>query len=62
MEISLDHMSGLASVISALKQINEPVDNDLALKVLEKVKSVGKRGKIVDLKELKHIVEWCKNK
>lgn len=62
-KISLDHMSGIASVRYALKQIGETdVDKELAQRILEKVKSVGQKGKTVDLTELKHIVKWCKRK
>jgi len=58
---SLDHMSGISSVTHALKRINEEDTSDeLAKRVLTVVKSVGKRGKIVNMSELKQIVEWCK--
>jgi len=59
--IALDHMSGLSSVKAAMADIGEKTaDEAFLLKVLDQVKSVGTRGKTVDLTELKHIVEWCK--
>lgn len=60
-KIALSHMSGIASVRYALNQIGEKdIDDDLALKILEKVKSVGQRSKTIDLEELEHIVKWCR--
>lgn len=60
MDISLDHMSGLASIEWALNKIGKPVEKDLLEKILDKVKSIGQRGRTVGLKELEYIVEWCK--
>ncbi len=61
-KISLDHMSGVASVTYALEIINENTnDKKMTIRILEKVKEVGQTGKIVDLEELKHIVEWCRD-
>jgi 2-isopropylmalate synthase len=60
-QICLDHMSGLSSVQKALTDIGETsLEESLVLKILEKVKSVGTKGKTVDLAELRHIVDWCK--
>lgn len=60
-QISLDHMSGLSAVRYSLEQIGEgDVDNDLALRILEKVKEVGQRGRTVDLLELKYIVRYLR--
>lgn len=60
-QIALDHMSGLSSVRAAMSKIGEDTQDELfLLKVLDKVKSVGTRGKTVDIHELAHIVEWCK--
>ncbi len=56
---SLDHMSGMASVRFALRQIEEP--EELAPTVLEAVKAVGRKGKVVELPELRHIVEAAKH-
>lgn len=61
-KIALDHMSGVASIRYSLSLIGEhDIDNELLGKILEKVKDVGHRGKIVDLSELKHIVKWCRS-
>jgi 2-isopropylmalate synthase len=57
---ALDHMSGLASVQYALRHIGENVDEELALRVLSKVKAIGQTGRCVDFDELKQIVYWCK--
>jgi 2-isopropylmalate synthase len=60
-EIALDHMSGLSSVKAALARIGENTDDEaFLLKILDQVKSVGTKGKTVDLPELRHIVDWCK--
>jgi 2-isopropylmalate synthase len=59
---SLDHMSGIASLRFALKMINEEsLDEAHQLDVLQEVKSVGQRGRTVDLAELKHIVDSVKH-
>jgi 2-isopropylmalate synthase len=58
---SLDHMSGIASVRYALKLTScDATDTELELAILEEVKSVGKRGRTVDLKELENIVDYHK--
>jgi 2-isopropylmalate synthase len=60
-QISLDHMSGLSSVQKALAEIGETsLEESLVLKILEKIKSVGTKGKTVDPAELRYIVNWCK--
>lgn len=61
-EISLDHMAGMASVKYALEQIGEEPDRELASRVLARVKTVGQKGKIVHLDELRYIVNLCKEK
>jgi 2-isopropylmalate synthase len=58
-KFSLDHMSGMASVRYALRQIEEP--EDLAPVVLDAVKAVGRKGKVVELPELRHIVEAARH-
>lgn len=59
---ALDHMSGIASIRFALKQIGvDDTDPELELAILNHVKSVGQRGRIVDLTELPHIVETSKH-
>ena len=59
MEVSLDHMSGLSSIQWALEQLKIELDKDHTQQVLETVKSIGQKGRHVDLEELRHIVEWC---
>lgn len=59
---SLDHMSGIASLRYALALIDESsLDENLQLDVLREVKSVGQRGRTVDLSELKHIIDAVKH-
>jgi 2-isopropylmalate synthase len=60
MTLSLDHMSGLASVEWALEQIGMNFDRDLAMEVLTIIKDIGHKGRVVDLEELGHIVDWCR--
>ena len=59
MEVSLDHMSGISSIEWALEQLEVQYDDNLTTEVLEVVKSIGKKGRTVDLSELSHIVNWC---
>lgn len=60
-QIALDHMSGLSSIQYALKQIGETeVDETMMLRILDKVKSVGQKGKTIDLSELRFILNWCR--
>ena len=59
MTLSLDHMSGLASVEWALEQIGVKYDKDFAVEILHIIKDIGHKGRVVDLEELGHIVEWC---
>lgn len=59
---ALDHMSGIASLRYALGLISESsLDNETQMDVLKEVKSVGQRGRTVDLAELKHIVDAVKH-
>lgn len=58
MEISLDHMSGFSSLQYALDKIHTEVDKETLIRILDKVKEVGRTGRTVDLDELKMIVEW----
>jgi 2-isopropylmalate synthase len=59
---SLDHMSGIASLRYALALIDESsLDENLQHEVLREVKSVGQRGRTVDLSELKHIIDAVKH-
>lgn len=60
-EVSLDHMSGMAALVHCLEQIGEmEVDDDLAGRVLRKVKEVGETGRTVDLLELRYIVRYLR--
>jgi 2-isopropylmalate synthase len=59
---ALDHMSGVASLRYALGLIDEKsLDEELQQDVLKEVKSVGQHGRVVDLTELKHIVDAVKH-
>jgi len=60
MDVSLDHMSGISSVQWALDSLSIEYDKDQLNLILLQVKSIGQKGRIVDLTELKHIVDWCK--
>ncbi len=60
MDIALDHMSGLSSVVWALEKIGVELDKHLAKNVLDIVKSIGQKGRTVGLAELPFIVEWCR--
>ena len=60
MEVSLDHMSGISSVQWALEKLNIELDNEMIIQILNQIKAIGQKGRIVDLNELKHIVDWCK--
>jgi 2-isopropylmalate synthase len=60
MEVSLDHMSGLSSVQWAIDKLEIEVDQELLYKILDIIKSIGQKGRTVDLTELVHIIDWCK--
>jgi hypothetical protein len=53
-------MAGLSSVKYMLRKHKLPSDNDLAVKVLNEVKLVGRKGRVVDEDELRYIVNMCK--
>lgn len=55
---SLDHMSGIASVKFSLSRLGE--SEDLATAVLEKIKTVGHAGRVVEEEELIQIIKSCK--
>lgn len=60
---SLDHMSGLAAVKFALKSRNiENISAEDELEILSEIKSIGQRGRTVDVEELPHIVDIIKHK
>lgn len=54
-ETSLDHMSGIASINHSLEKIG--ADKELGPAVLHRVKAIGKKGRTVDIEELKYIVD-----
>lgn len=59
---ALDHMSGIASLRYALSLIDEKdLPEEFQLDILKEVKSVGQHGRVVDLSELKHIVDAVKH-
>ncbi|MEG8990259.1 2-isopropylmalate synthase [Ignavibacteria bacterium 4148-Me] len=59
---ALDHMSGIASLRYALNLIGESeLDEQTQYDILKEVKSVGQKGRMVDLAELKHIVDAVKH-
>lgn len=60
MDVSLDHMSGLSSAQWALDKLQIEADKVLLNRILGIIKSIGQKGRTVDLTELHHIVEWCK--
>lgn len=58
---ALDHMSGISSVKYALSLIGEnDTDKDEENEILTQVKIVGQKGRIIDLEELSHIVNFVK--
>ncbi|MBK8946517.1 MAG: 2-isopropylmalate synthase [Ignavibacteriae bacterium] len=58
---SLDHMSGIASLKYAFKLLDiSDIDLEIQIAVLNEVKSLGQKGKVVELNELPHIVEFTK--
>ena len=60
-KIALGHMSGISSITYALAKLGEPdLDEALIKMILDKVKSVGKKGRVIDQNELRHILDWCK--
>jgi 2-isopropylmalate synthase len=60
-QIALDHMSGLAAVRHCLAAIGEEaLPQELAVRVLSKVKEVGETGRTVSLQELSYIARYVK--
>lgn len=58
---SLDHMSGIASLKYALELLNiNDLTTEIQLEVLKEVKSLGQKGKVVELNELPDIVAFTK--
>ncbi len=59
---ALDHMSGLASIRYALNLLNETdINSETEKAILNHVKQVGQRGRVVDVPELAHIVSYIKH-
>ena len=60
---SLDHMSGIASVRYALKLLNiNDLADELQIAVLNEIKSLGQKGKVIELDELPDIVHFAEQK
>ena len=58
---SLDHMSGLTSIKYALDILNiDDLSSEEELELLNSVKSLGQKGKVVDLNELKDLIHYIK--
>ena len=58
-KLSLDHMSGLSAVKYALDSIGaSDLDDNLVNEILKKVKEIGQMGRVVDLEELRHILNY----
>ena len=61
MKVSLDHMSGFASVQYAMEKVGLATDDrELVKAVLVAVKQVGEVGRTVRRRELQDIVAWCR--
>ena len=57
--VALDHMSGISSIRWALDKLEIEVDESTQRRVLEVVKSIGRRGRTVSLSELPYIISQC---
>ncbi|MCP5063457.1 MAG: 2-isopropylmalate synthase [Ignavibacteriae bacterium] len=58
---SLDHMSGIASLRYAFNLLGiDDIDEELQLDILGEVKSLGQKGKVVEINELPHIIDFVK--
>ena len=57
--VALDHMSGISSIRWALDKLEAEVDESTQRRVLEVVKSIGRRGRTVSLSELPYIISQC---
>jgi len=58
---SLDHMSGIASLRYAFSLLGiDNLNKELELDILGEVKSLGQKGKVVELNELPHIIDFAK--
>ena len=61
-KFALDHMSGLASLDYAVNLLNiKGIDNDIELDVLKEIKSIGQKGRVVELTELPMLIESVKH-
>ncbi|MBD3409018.1 MAG: 2-isopropylmalate synthase [Ignavibacteriales bacterium] len=62
MEISLDHMSGVASLRYALDLVGlKDLRDDVVRETLERVKELGSKGRRVHPDELPYIVDWVRS-
>jgi 2-isopropylmalate synthase len=62
-EIALDHMAGISALRHSLEMIGEDdVDEELARRLLYKIKEVGETGRTVGLEELRLIVRYFKER
>jgi 2-isopropylmalate synthase len=53
-------MSGISSLQWALDKLEIEVEEELLDRILNIIKSIGQKGRTVDLTELHHIIVWCK--
>lgn len=61
-KFALDHMSGLASLDYAVNLLNiKGIDKDIELDVLKEIKSIGQKGRVVELTELPMLIESVKH-
>lgn len=59
-EVSLDHMSGGASIDYGLRKLGiHDVDLETRRRLVAEVKSIGQKGRTVSLEELAHLVAFC---
>lgn len=58
---SLDHMSGITSIRYALDMLNiTDLSNEEEIELLNSVKSIGQKGKVVELNEILDLVHYIK--
>jgi len=61
-KFALDHMSGMASLNYALKLIDQnDLDDELKKDILQEIKTIGQKGRLIELSEIPHIIEVCKH-
>jgi 2-isopropylmalate synthase len=58
---SLDHMSGITSIKYALELLNiTDLSHEQEMELLNSVKSIGQKGKVVELSELEDLIHYIK--